>query len=146
MSTESFDKHMSKLRFIIENECDSSRMSDTKWKMLVEALSALRRTISFYCRVKLLDNEVAYNWHISIPPLIHRTVRLDGSERIWIEPDGGPVPSIAIEWMEFMTSDCQNQIKEQLETIHIPYTVAGDIIRVTGHIRRSTPPVITKSR
>ena len=146
MSTESFDKYMSKLRFIIENECDGSRMSDMKWKVLLESLFLLRKTIAFYCRVKILDDKTACNWGMSIPPLIHKTVRLDGSERIWIEPDGWPVPSIAIEWMEFLTSDYQYQIEEQLDALHIPYTAEGDIIRVTGHVRRSTPPIITRSR
>ena len=146
MGVDSHEKYLSKLQAIIENECDGSRMSDTKWKVLLEALFLLRKTIAFYCRVKLLDNETAYNWHMSVPPLINRTVRLDGSERIWIEPDGGPVPSIAIEWMEFMTSDYQSQIEEQLDALNVLYTVDGDIIRVTGHVRRSTPPIIARSR
>ena len=137
MSTESYDKYMSKLRFIIENECDGSRMSDTKWKELLEALFLLRKTFSFYCRVKLLDVNEAYNWGRSIPPLIHRTVRSDGSEKIWMEPSGGPVQSIAVEWIEFMIGDYQDQIREQLDALHVPYTVEGDIIRVTGHVRRT---------
>lgn len=148
MSVDSYKKYLSKLQAIIENECDGSRMSDTKWQELFGALIAIRQQTSFECRIKILSDDTACNWQGFLPYTKHR--KADGSETIWIEPSGGPVPSVAIEWIEIKPTnlrrtdtgslktqgDYQNKIEQQLDALQIPYTKEGDIIRVTGHVRR----------
>lgn len=148
MGVDSYKKYLSKLQAIIENECDGSRMSNTKWQELFGALIAVRQQTSFECRIKILSDDTACNWQGFLPYTNHR--KADGSETIWIEPSGGPVPSVAIEYIEIkpstlhwtgthwtqMPNGYQNQIEQQLDALQIPYTKDGDIIRVTGHVRR----------
>ena len=153
------DKFLQKLQAIVKNECDGSRMSSTKWKEMFDALFLLRQQISFDCRVKLIDEDKAKDWWGGLPAYTTHD-RPDRGQTIWIEPSGGPVPCIAIEWIEIkptgltktdaywtkMPGGYQNQIERQLDALNVPYTVEGNIIRVTGHVRRSAPPLTTKSR
>jgi|GEM_PF-1265623 len=158
MSAETHDKYLCKLRAIIENECDGSRMSDTKWEEMLDALRILYPKAGFSYRIKMLDRDRASSWGW----FSHTEHNGPGQvNSVWIEGLGNsPVKILALEYVEIkptglynagtywtkMPGGYQNQIEQQLDILSVPYTVEGDIIRVTGHVRRSTPAVITKSR
>ena len=155
---ESYEKYKAKIRSIIEIECDGSRMSNAKWKLMLDALRLLYPQASFYYRVKLLDEVEVSDWSW----FSHEEhTGQDQVNSIWIEGCCySPVQVIAVEYIEIlpsglcgkypcknkMSGSYQNQIQRQLDALNVPYTLEGDIIRVTGHIRRSSPGVVTGSR
>ena len=149
MSTDSYSKYMSKLRSIIEIECDGSRMSNTKWKEMLDALVVLYPKAGYLYRVKLLDEAKVSRWGWFSHTKHSRSNQTDA---IWIEGCGySPVSIVAVEYVEIkpsgfydtgtyttrMPGGYQNQIEQQLDALNVPYTVEGNIIRVTGHVRRS---------
>lgn len=155
---KSYNKFLQKLQLIVENECDGSRMSNTKWKEMLDALALLYPKAGFSYRIKMLDRDRVSRWGW----FSHTEHNKPGQvNRVWIEGLGNsPVEILALEYVEIkpsgfyntgrywtkMPGGYQSQIERQLDALNVPYTVEGDIIRVTGHVRRSTPGVVTKSR
>ncbi len=133
---KSIEKHRRKIRAIIEQECDGSRMSSTKWK---EMLNALWQTPCQY-RVKLLDREKPGNWGW----FSHTDHGKPGeAAKIWVEGGFSPLPILEVEWVEIRPTSLKktdeywlNQIGQQLDALQVPHTLEGETIRVTGHVRR----------
>ena len=153
-----YNKFLQKLQATIENECDGSRMSNTKWKEMLDALTLLYPKAGFSYRVKMLDRDKVSRWGwfsytehnkpgqvncVKIEGLGNSPITILAVEYVEIEPNG--LYDTGTYWTK-MPGGYQNQIERQLDALNVPYTVEDDIIRVTGHVRRLTPPVMVKSR
>ncbi len=135
-------EYLNKLRIIIEQECDGSRMSNTKWKKMLSALHGL--PIKY--RVKFLDTEKVTNWGW-LTWVLARNAET-GAGVPYIEGSFSPDVVLAVEWLEIdpnadyrgkyaVATDYRAVIEQQLQALNVPYTMESSLIRVIGHVRKS---------
>jgi len=128
-----FDAYKQRLRQIAERECDGSRMNNTKWMQMLDVL----RDLWLWRRVKWLDD----------PKVSHWTTVMQGGfasdlPTPYIEGPSSPTIVLAVEWMEIDPIgasdkvDYRGEIEKRLQSVNVPYTWEGSIIRVTGHVRK----------
>jgi len=134
--------HEATIRALIERDVAASLMNTTKW---MEALDALRPLALFY-RIKLLTHSQPSSWQ----RWLQGGSASDYLPRGYIEGCGySPTPVLEIEWLEVQPAgtdagpDIANAPEDPLTAIetalsahHIPFRREGDLIRITGHIRR----------
>jgi len=132
---DKFDEYKQYLMQIIERECDGSRMNDTKWMKMLDTLWDL----PLWFRVKFLDWPEPTHWRPGISG-----GSFSGIPMPWIEGPSSPTIALAFEWMEIdpqswhgaVKTDQVQEVERRLQSIKVPYTWEGAVIRVTGHIRR----------
>ena len=132
------DAYERKLRHIIERDCDGSRMNDTKWMELLEALRDLRLRY----RVKFLDWNEPSAWRYGIQGGHNSYLPVP-----YIEGPSSPVKALAIEWVEIDASDLPGihaedlaaEVERRLMAVGVSYTATSSLITVIGHIRRPPP-------
>lgn len=119
---------------IIQRDFSASRMNNTKWQKLNNALSDL--PVAF--RVKFVDVSEAlplFSFWAVMPG------RFDSAEY-------GPFTSVSIEWLDIKPHRippleleeihaAHEHVERRLCSIHVPYFWSGDYIRVVGHVRKS---------
>ena len=132
---EKLDEYKQKLWQIIDRECDGSRMNDTKWMKMLDRLWGL----PLWYRVKFLDWLEPSHWRPGISG-----GSFSGIPMPYIEGPSSPTIVLAVEWMEINPKSWHgivktNQVQEverRLQSISVPYTWEGEVIRVTGHVRK----------
>src|SRR5262245_56809146 len=116
------DAHTQKLRDLVERECVSSLMNDTKW---MEAI-ALFKSLGVQCRIKLLTGQESTDWSTLWASALAPYVETSGLT---------PVQVLEIEWMEVepfrriyrghllrdKTVDYTEEIEQRLRSFGVPY-------------------------
>lgn len=136
-----------RIRAIIEHKCDGSRMNNTKWLAMFDALQGL----SLSSRIKFLDVEEPTDWgRVSVI----RADRPSEAPRPFLEGSHFLEPVLAVEWLEINpvqrmsrsllledhTVDLTPEIEKRLQAACTPYTRDGLFIRITGHVRKPDVP------
>ena len=132
---DTLDDYKQRLRQIIEQECDGSRMNNTKWMQMLDAL----RDLWLWRRVKWLDDPKVSQWDRHMQGGFASYLPTP-----FIENPSSPTIVLAIEWMEIDPMgasdkvDYSGEIEKRLQLVKVPYTWEGSVIRVTGHVRKSS--------
>lgn len=145
---EKHQRYVQKLRTVIKRECDGSRMNDTKWLKLFDAL----RDLPLQYRVKFVDMDGVTPWSRVIVVAVG-----DSSQAPvpYIEGQGySPELVLALEWLEINpvqrltrglllpdeAVDHTPEVERRLQAAHVSCTQEGSFLRVTGHVRKPGAP------
>ncbi|MEO7716135.1 MAG: DUF6678 family protein [Capsulimonas sp.] len=130
------DQYRQKLWEIIERDYDGSRMNVMQWISMFDAL----RDLQIWLRIKLVDAVKVSNW----TRRSGITYGQNSMPRGFFDGIWSPTLMLAIEWVELdpiaewdKTNLCQ-EIERRLQAEEVPYSWEGPVIRITGHVRRSS--------
>lgn len=123
------------IRAVLQRDFSASRMNATKWREAVETLSKL----PLQYRIKFVDVDHPLDGGVLVATKKHFDSR-------W-----GPVLILSVEWLEIdalerisdglllkpKQIDHTQEVQQRLNAIGVPYTQAGALIRIIGHVRNS---------
>jgi hypothetical protein len=136
-----WNAYKQRLHELIEQECAASRMNNTRWIETVRLVRDLR----LRSRVKLLTRPEPAEWGqvwSPAPPAYIESTHV------------GPVLALEVEWMEVepfqrrrrgslvadQLIDQRESLEHGLQAIGVPYEWVDEVIRITGHVRKSQGP------